>query len=109
MRLEVITSCNHWSTDKGCALGLFDGQPTKNDCAECMEYDGPTRGLGDVVHGALDAFGIHALIKKSLSETKAKNEAAARQVKEKKKKEGGCGCGKRRKALNKLLPKKGND
>jgi hypothetical protein len=32
-------------------------------CARCPHYDGPSRGLGDTVHKALDAVGVHRVIK----------------------------------------------
>ena len=110
LKLEIITSCEHWSRDQGCSLGLFGGVPEKDDCASCMRYVGPSRGLGDVVHSALGAVGIHALLKSTLVETQERNEKLAKEKKEQApKKEGGCGCGRRRKALNKLLPTKGTN
>lgn len=32
-------------------------------CARCPHYDGPSRGLGDTVHRALDAVGVHRVVK----------------------------------------------
>jgi hypothetical protein len=32
-------------------------------CARCPHYEGPSRGLGDTVHKALDAVGVHRVIK----------------------------------------------
>ena len=32
-------------------------------CARCPHYDGPSRGLGDTVHKALDAVGVHRVVK----------------------------------------------
>jgi len=50
-----------------------------------MDYRGPSRGMGDKVASVLKAVKIDSLIKK---------------------KKGGCGCGKRRAALNQLMPAK---
>ena len=32
-------------------------------CARCPHYEGPSRGLGDTVHRALDAVGVHRVVK----------------------------------------------
>jgi hypothetical protein len=76
--------------DGACALKLFDGRPTEDDCAGCMHYRGKDRGLGDKVHNVIAATGISTAVKKIT---------------------GGrdCGCGKRRAALNKAFPNKEQD
>jgi len=49
-----------------------------------MKYVGRPRGAGDVVHSALKAIGVPQIMEKAGM--------------------GGCGCGKRRAALNAALP-----
>lgn len=51
-------ACVHW-TDVGhpiagrCTRGLHGGLPSVGTCRRCDEYEGPPRGLGDVVAGAV--------------------------------------------------------
>lgn len=73
--------------DNRCRLELYDGTPTAADCDACEFYDGPIRGAGDLVAKVTQATGI----------------AKAVQTITK----GNCGCGKRRAALNKALPRGG--
>ena len=61
--------------------------PTDQECNECEHYKGKDRGVGDKVHKALHMVGIDKLAKAVT-----------------KKKDGGCGCGKRRAKLNNLFP-----
>lgn len=55
--------CSYWS-DCGiqnggcCELGMYSGRPGLRACAVCEEYDGPSRGAGDVVHNVAAAVGI---------------------------------------------------
>ena len=63
---------------------MVDGTVKQADCDECMAYLGQNRGLGDNIHKVFNTIGVNKLVKKS--------------------KKKGCGCGKRRAALNKLLP-----
>jgi len=63
---------------------MVEGPVKQTDCDECMAYLGRNRGLGDNIHKVFNTIGVDKLIKKS--------------------KKKGCGCGKRRAALNKLLP-----
>ena len=76
-------ACNWYQS--GCLLGKHNSDPTPKQCSECMDYRGPSRGVGDKVASVLKAVKIDSLIKK---------------------KKGGCGCGKRRAALNQLMPAK---
>lgn len=61
-----------------------DGFARLNPSPACGDYSGPARGLGDLVERGLKAVGVHQIVK-----------AATK---------GGCGCGKRRDALNRLVP-----
>lgn len=53
-------------------------------CDTCEHYRGPSRGLGDVVAKVAQATGVAAAVKAVAGE--------------------GCGCGKRRAALNRAVP-----
>ena len=77
--------------DDGCLLGKHEGSPTVTDCSECGEYKGLSRGLGDTVTKALQKIRIDRFFENKKSEEK----------------KSGCGCGKRRAALNKKFPPKG--
>jgi len=72
-----------------CSRGHFNNQPSKDDCASCMDYEGKPRGFGDKVNRLAKATGI---------------EAVAKRVEKKTGKP--CGCGKRRAKLNKMFPVK---
>ena len=58
--------------------------PSPGVCSLCDDYDGPPRGAGDVVHAIARATGIAKVVEKVAG--------------------GGCGCGKRRAALNAAIP-----
>ena len=60
------------------------GEASDARCSTCMKYVGRSRGAGDVIHSALRTIGIPQAIEKLGSK--------------------GCGCGKRRAALNAALP-----
>lgn len=63
-----------------CRLGLHGGVPSAGVCAVCQSYDGPLRGLGDVVDVATSLLRIKQIV-------------------------GDCGgCAERRAALNAALP-----
>ena len=70
--------------DGVCKLGLYGGSPTEQECAECDHYSGEDRGLGDKVHSVMRSTGVASIVKKV--------------------KPRGCGCGKRRAALNRMYP-----
>lgn len=59
-------------------------RPSPGVCSVCPHYDGPARGLGDIVHTVARATGVAAVV-----------EAVAPD----------CGCQKRREALNERFPK----
>jgi hypothetical protein len=79
-------NCRHHD-GKGCSLGLFGGKPSPGVCSVCDQYDGPARGVGDIVHKVAKATGI------------AKAAKAVEQVTGKP-----CGCAERRAALNAAVP-----
>ena len=66
-------------------LGLFNFEPTKDDCLSCEKYEGDSRGLGDDVTKVIKKIGLDKLVSKSKKT---------------------CGCAKRRKALNKTFARK---
>ena len=72
-----------------CGLGLFDGQPSEDDCNSCESYEGPSRGLGDKIDAFTRITGVKEAIKR----------ATAKRGKP-------CGCNNRRTKLNKLFPAK---
>ena len=77
-------NCRHHD-GRGCSLGLYGGRPSPGVCAQCDRYDGPARGLGDVVHAVAKATGVAAL-------ARTVERVTGRP----------CGCAARRAALNKL-------
>lgn len=85
---EQQESCIHY--DEGCLIDRHDGSPTVEQCAECMDYRGPSRGMGDQVAKLINITRLDTLIKKR---------------EDKWTEDGGCKCGKRRAALNRRFPK----
>lgn len=79
-------SCE-WLEDE-CGLGHFGGKPTAQNCAECMDYRGPSRGLGDNAAKVISTLRLDTLRRKTTEDG------------------GGCRCGKRRAALNERFPSK---
>jgi hypothetical protein len=71
----------------GLALPLYGDRPSRGVCGVCAHYDGPARGLGDVVERAARVTGI---------------KAAAKVVERVTGKP--CGCASRRAALNSEIP-----
>lgn len=67
---------------ESCSHHIHVGATTDEKCASCMEYVGRRRGLGDVVHSAIEAIVPKKILDKA----------------------NGCNCGKRRAALNDLVP-----
>ena len=61
-------------------------RPSPGVCSVCEHYDGPARGLGDVVHAVARATGVVAVV-----------HAVAPD----------CGCAERRKSLNERFPAQG--
>lgn len=73
--------CSNWNGER-CTLDLFGGRPSPGVCDACDDYAGPPRGLGDRIERVLAATGIAAAVKATTG--------------------GGCGCSRRRTALNRL-------
>jgi hypothetical protein len=63
-----------------CAHPSINGRIETDRCGACEHYAGPVRGLGDVVKKVADATGVSKVAPK------------------------GCGCQRRREALNRILP-----
>ena len=74
--------CDHL-VDGRCGQLLFGGTPSARQCESCNRYSGPDRGLGDKVHRAIVTIAGKRVEKMS-----------------------GCGCGRRRAALNRLSQNK---
>jgi len=61
---ESVQQCKHSEhvvTDgvyTVCHIGLFDGKPSRQDCASCKSYEGVSRGLGDTVAKIAKKTGI---------------------------------------------------
>lgn len=77
---------------KYCALGLFEGKPSEQDCLGCDKYDGASRGLGDDV----------AKMTKALYLDRVGSTFKAVFGKD-------CGCKKRQKRWNELFPHESED
>ena len=63
---------------------LVREKATAERCTACPHYDGPARGLGDVVHRVAEVTGVARVVKAVGAD---------------------CGCQKRREALNQTFPK----
>ena len=53
--------CTAWISEQcthALALPLYGSQPSAGICNQCAHYDGPARGVGDVVHAVTTATGI---------------------------------------------------
>ncbi len=72
------------------ALPLYGAHPSAGICRVCPYYDGPSRGLGDVIHKVTTRTGIARAVK-IVSNATGKP----------------CGCEERRRALNEQIPFKG--
>lgn len=68
------------------ASAAFGDEPSPGVCGVCPHYDGPTRGLGDVVERVARVTGAAHIVK---TVTK-----------------GACNCAQRRAALNQAFPSK---
>ena len=90
VHLRILES-NGEATRK-CQLGRYDGKPSEKDCEACLLYTGESRGFGDTVHNVLSKTGAAKLFGKINKQINGSRKP--------------CKCGKRRAALNKLLPKK---
>ena len=79
---DRLVTCTHHN-GRGCSLGLFGGRPSAGVCARCDRYDGPVRGLGDVVEAVTKATDIKRMVQATVK---------------------GCNCGERRARLNRAVP-----
>ncbi len=68
-----MSECKHHD-GKRCALMMFGGKPSPDQCSRCTEYDGPSRGLGDAIWSAMERAGVHRVVGKC--ESCAKRRAA---------------------------------
>lgn len=82
--MEPFVRCFHDRADVCRHAKLPRLETTAERCRTCPHYDGPARGLGDVVHRVAEVTGVARVVK---------------AVK------GDCGCQKRREALNQTFPK----
>jgi hypothetical protein len=74
--------CTH-----GLALPLYGELPSKGVCGICAHYDGPARGLGDVVERAARVTGVRRIVK-TVEQLTGKP----------------CGCASRQADLNRRIP-----
>ena len=71
----------------GLALPLYGDRPSPGVCGICAHYDGPARGLGDVVERAARVTGVKRVVK-AVEKVTGKT----------------CGCDGRRESLNRRIP-----
>lgn len=80
-------SCKH-HIDGECrhslALPLYGARPSAGVCGVCEHYDGPARGLGDVIAMATAVTGIDRALKAVVGTN--------------------CGCAERQQMLNEKIP-----
>lgn len=77
-------TCVHLN-DRVCSLGLYGGRPSPGVCQQCPSYDGPPRGVGDVVETVARKTGIKGAVKRIVGEC--------------------VGCEERRQWLNRTFPR----
>lgn len=77
-------TCVHIRPGPRCALEAAVSSQLPAACETCSQYRGPSRGLGDVVAKVAQVTGVAAAVKAVAGD--------------------GCGCGKRRAALNRAVP-----
>ena len=83
-------TCLHIRPGPRCVLEVATPDCLPAACETCEHYRGPSRGLGDVVAKVAQATGVAAVVKAVAGD--------------------GCGCGRRRAALNRAVPfKEGAD
>lgn len=85
-----MSRCKHMSSGRctnALALPLYGDRPSPGVCRICQHYDGPARGLGDVVERAARVTGVKRVVK-------AVEAATGRK----------CGCDGRRESLNRRIP-----
>jgi hypothetical protein len=76
--------CRHFHPAPFCFANAARQDQLPQACASCDRYDGPRRGVGDIVYSVLASLKIGRLFT-SVSG-------------------GNCGCGRRRAILNRILP-----
>lgn len=84
VRNRLMTCRYFHSNPLRCKLQLFGADQLPAACDTCEQYRGPSRGLGDVVAKVAQATGVATVVKAVAGD--------------------GCGCGKRRAALNRAVP-----
>jgi len=82
-----IATCKHLRHQRTCSLGMAEDSTIPTACKTCDRYEPMVRGMGDFVAMVAKATGA---------------EAVAKQVERVTGKP--CGCGKRREALNRMIP-----
>lgn len=82
--MDHVSQCRYAFGGTCRHLKLPQLEATAERCRTCPHYDGPARGLGDVVHRVAEVTGVARVVK-----------AVG----------GDCGCQKRREALNQTFPK----
>jgi hypothetical protein len=86
---DILVSCRHHvggECTNGLVLPVVGPHPSAGVCRHCDHYDGPARGLGDVVAMATAVTGIDRAVKAVVGRN--------------------CGCAARRAALNQAIPLK---
>lgn len=56
--------CTAWISEQcthALALPLYGSQPSAGVCNQCAHYDGPARGVGDIVHTLATVTGLAAI------------------------------------------------
>ena len=74
--------CKKWN-GSACTIGNHDGKPTPTECMRCDDYEGKSRGPGDLAERVFKATGVHQAAK-AWERTTGKD----------------CGCSKRRDRMN---------
>jgi hypothetical protein len=77
-------NCTFLRPGPRCVLKIAEPEQLPTACGTCKRYQGPSRGLGDVVHKVAQVTGVAAVVKKLAGED--------------------CGCAGRRAALNRAVP-----
>jgi len=82
----VNRNCKSWN-GSACGLGFYGGKPSPGVCRQCNRRKPRIQGLGDAVERVTELTGIKSVVDK-VSKITGRD----------------CGCGKRKEALNKLVP-----
>jgi hypothetical protein len=76
--------CRHLTRYSECSLGKAPIWSLPMACDSCQSYEGPRRGLGDVVHGVIKVLRLDRIAFRFRRSE--------------------CGCGRRRSFLNRMMP-----